>query len=94
MTDETIGAPGGPDSDHAGSAGRTPQEDEGSRQGSPHTSAQTGHPAGQGERGDRDVGGPTSPDQEPDENATGGATGTRGSGLPPDSDLDEADEEQ
>jgi hypothetical protein len=89
MTEETIGAPGGPDSDDAGSAGRTPQEDEGSRQGSPHTSVEEGHPAGEGERRDRDVGGPTSPDSEPEEDVQGGATGTRGSGFGPDSELEE-----
>jgi hypothetical protein len=84
MTDGTIGAPGGLDSDEAGTSGRAPREDEGLRQGSPHTSPQEGHPAGEGERGDRDVGGPTSPDQEPEEDVTGGATGTRGSGFEPD----------
>ena len=85
MSDETIGAPGGPDSEEAGSAGRAPQEDEGSRKGSPHTSAEEGHPAGEGERSDRDVGGPTSPDQEPEEDVTGGAPGTPpGSGFEPD----------
>ena len=88
MTDETIGAPGGPDSEDAGSEGRAPEEAEGSRQGSPHTSTTEGHPAGEGERADRDVGGPTSPDQEPDEDATGGARGTRGSGFEADSDSE------
>jgi len=84
MADETIGAPGGPDSDEAGAAGRAPQEDEGSRQGSPHTSVEKGHPAGEGERSDRDVGGPTSPEHEPEDDVTGGATGTRGSDFEPD----------
>ncbi len=79
MFDETIGAPGGPDNDEAGRAGRTPEEQEGSRSGSPHTPPEEGHPAGRGERGDRDVGGPTSPAEERDD-ATGGAPGT-----PPDS---------
>ena len=37
-----------------------------------HTSADEGHPAGEGERSDRDVGGPTSPDDPPDEDVTGG----------------------
>ena len=41
----------------------------------PHTSAEEGHPAGEGERSDREVGGPTSPDEEPDEDVTGGAPG-------------------
>jgi hypothetical protein len=84
MSDEAIGAPGGPDSDEAGSRGRAPKEAEGSRQGSPHTSVEEGHPAGPGERSDRDVGGPTSPDQEPEEDVTGGARGTRPSGFDPD----------
>jgi len=84
MTDETIGAPGGPDSDEAGAAGRAPREDERSRKGSPHTSVEEGHPAGEGERSDREVGGPTSPEREPEDDVTGGATGTRGSGFEPD----------
>jgi hypothetical protein len=45
-----------------------------------HTSAEEGHPAGEGERSDRDIGGPTSPEHEPEDDVTGGATGT-----PPDS---------
>jgi cardiolipin synthase A/B len=84
MTDETVGAPGGPEGDEAGSGGRSPEEDEGSRQASPHTSAEEGHPAGAGERGDREVGGPTSPDREPEEDATGGGRGTKPSGFEPD----------
>jgi len=40
-----------------------------------HTSAEEGHPAGDGERTDRDIGGPTSPDDEPEEDVTGGAPG-------------------
>ena len=40
--------------------------------GSPHTSAEEGHPAGDGERSDRDIGGPTSPDEGGDGEATGG----------------------
>lgn len=40
------------------------------------------HPAGEGERSDRDIGGPTSPDEESEEDATGGATGSSpGSGF-------------
>ena len=39
-----------------------------------HTSPDEGHPAGDGERSDRDIGGPTSPDDEPDEDVSGGAT--------------------
>ena len=41
----------------------------------PHTSPEEGHPAGEGERSDRDIGGPTSADTGGDE--TGGAPGTR-----------------
>ena len=76
MTDETIGAPGGPEDPEAGTGGRAPEEDEGSGQGSPHTTPEEGHPAGTGERSDRDVGGPTSPDDPPEEDVTGGAPGT------------------
>ena len=48
-----------------------------------HTSPEEGHPAGEGERSDRDIGGPTSPDEETDE-TTGGAPGTKpGSGFEP-----------
>lgn len=49
-------------------------EDDGPRV---HTSPEEGHPAGEGERSDRDMGGPTSPDDPPEEDATGGATGSR-----------------
>ncbi len=73
MTDDTTGAPGGPESEEAGRAGRAPEEAEGSRSGSPHTSPKEGHPAGPGERTDRDVGGPTSPDEPAGEEAAGGA---------------------
>ena len=45
------------------------QEDDGPQV---HTSAEEGHPAGEGERSDRDVGGPTSPDDAPDEDVEGG----------------------
>ncbi len=40
-----------------------------------HTSPEEGHPAGEGERSDRDIGGPTS--GEGDGNETGGAPGTK-----------------
>ena len=80
MAEETIGAPGGPEDEEAGRGGRAPEEHEGSRRGSPHTSPAEGHPAGEGERSDRDVGGPTSPDEPGEGNAAGGAPGT-----PPDS---------
>jgi hypothetical protein len=41
-----------------------------------HTSPEEGHPAGDGERSDRDIGGPTS-GEESGEDVTGGAKGTR-----------------
>lgn len=84
MTDETIGAPGGPEDEGAGREGRAPEEAEGSKSGSPHTTPAEGHPAGPGERSDRDVGGPGSPDEADDEDVTGGAPGTPpGSGFEP-----------
>jgi len=42
-----------------------------------HTTPEEGHPAGDSERTDRDIGGPTAPDEQSEETATGGATGTR-----------------
>lgn len=50
---------------------------EGGGGGSPHTTPEEGHPAGDGPRSDRDIGGPTSPDEETDEDATGGAKGRK-----------------
>ena len=47
----------------------TEEQNEGS---SPHTSAEEGHPAGTGERSDRDVGGPTSPEEGGGEETGGG----------------------
>jgi hypothetical protein len=41
-----------------------------------HTSPEEGHPAGDGERSDRDIGGPTSGEKS-GEDVTGGAKGTR-----------------
>ena len=38
----------------------------------PHTSADEGHPAGDGERTDRDIGGPTTPDETPEGDVEGG----------------------
>ncbi len=58
----------------------SPAENEEQRGGSPHTSAEEGHPAGEGERSDRDIGGPTSPESEPDEDVTGGGPGTKPEG--------------
>ena len=43
----------------------------------PHTSAEEGHPAGDGERTDRDVGGPTAPESGGDGEETGGGPGTK-----------------
>ncbi len=40
-----------------------------------HTAEAEGHPAGDGERTDRELGGPTAPESPPDEDATGGAPG-------------------
>jgi hypothetical protein len=47
----------------------TDKQDEGA---SPHTSAEEGHPAGDGERSDRDIGGPTAPETGGDGEETGG----------------------
>jgi hypothetical protein len=44
---------------------------------SPHTSPEEGHPAGDGERTDRDVGGPTSPEDGGDGEYEGGGPGTK-----------------
>lgn len=53
------------------------QEQETQETDSVHTSAEEGHPAGDGERTDRDIGGPTSPDEPPEEDVPGGAPGTK-----------------
>jgi hypothetical protein len=53
-----------------------------------HTSPEEGHPAGESDRSDRDVGGPTSGEQSGD--ATGGATGTKPTGIDPHTDEDDA----
>ena len=37
-----------------------------------HTTPEEGHPAGDGERTDRDIGGPTSPEGDGEGEATGG----------------------
>ena len=42
-----------------------------------HTTPEEGHPAGDGERSDRDIGGPTPSEDTSGEDATGAATGTR-----------------
>jgi len=55
-------------------------EQEESGGGTPHTTPEEGHPAGDGERSDRDVGGPTADDSSSGEES-GGATGTRESGF-------------
>ena len=54
-----------------------------------HTSPGEGHPAGDGERSDREIGGPTDPDEPGDGDAQGGATGASpGSGFEPHGDAD------
>ena len=58
-----------------GEEGRAPEE--GSGKADPHTSPEEGHPAGEGPRTDRDVGGPTDPEEPGEEDATGGATGRK-----------------
>jgi len=42
-----------------------------------HTTPEEGHPAGDGERSDREIGGPATDADESGEDVTGGATGTR-----------------
>ncbi len=49
-----------------------PVEDDGPQV---HTADDEGHPAGDGERTDREIGGPTAAENPPDEDATGGAPG-------------------
>ena len=44
--------------------------------GTPHTTPEEGHPAGDGERSDRDIGGPTA-DPSGDGEETGSGTGPR-----------------
>ncbi len=57
-----------------------------------HTSPEEGHPAGEGERSDRDIGGPTSPDDPPEEDVTGGASSSRPEGgFEPHGDEEPAD---
>ena len=48
--------------------------------GTPHTTPEEGHPAGDGERSDRDIGGPTSDDSGGSEES-GSGTGTKESGF-------------
>ena len=67
---ETSQGPGEPDRE--GFISEEAQEGEGP---DVHTSPEEGHPAGEGERSERDIGGPTSPDDEPDEDVSGGAPG-------------------
>ena len=45
---------------------------EGQEGSNPHTSPEEGHPAGDGERSDRDIGGPTPPDDPPEGDVEGG----------------------
>jgi len=53
--------------------------------GNVHTSPEEGHPAGESDRSDRDIGGPTSGEGEGEGGETGGAPGT-GSDSAPDID--------
>jgi hypothetical protein len=55
--------------------------------GNVHTSPEEGHPAGDGDRSDRELGGPTS-GEESGGDETGGAPGT-GSGTAPEIDSHE-----
>jgi hypothetical protein len=63
--------------------GTTPSNGTGAAYGSPHTTPQQGHPAGTGVRSDREIGGPTAPPAPGTVPATGGAPGTRPTGLDP-----------
>jgi len=56
--------------------------------GTPHTTPEEGHPAGDGERSDRDIGGPTGGDSEGGDE-TGGGTGTKESGFDSHTDADD-----
>lgn len=56
--------------------------------GNVHTSPEEGHPAGDDERTDRDIGGPTSGEGDGDGEETGGAPST-GSDTAPDLDPHE-----
>ncbi len=51
--------------------------------GSPHTTPEEGHPAGDGPRTGRDIGGPTTDDEATDGDVTGGAPGTKQSPFEP-----------
>ncbi len=42
-----------------------------------HTTPEESHPAGPGERSEREIGGPTDPDQGGEGDETGGAPGTK-----------------
>ncbi len=58
MGNETVQGPGEPD--------RTPPPVGEDDSANPHTTPEEGHPAGDGPRSDRDVGGPTSPEDTPE----------------------------
>jgi hypothetical protein len=53
-----------------------------------HTSPEEGHPAGDGERSDRDIGGPTDPDEPGGETEGGGTGASPGSGFEPHGEAD------
>jgi hypothetical protein len=59
---QTTEGPGEPDREGMGVEGDGPQVHTGPGE----------HPGGEGERSDRDIGGPTSPDSEPEEDVEGG----------------------
>ena len=69
MTDETQGRDVESDAANADAGGRA------------HTSSTEGHPAGEGARSDRDVGGPIA--EEGAEESTGGVHGTRDTPFEP-----------
>ena len=80
-SDQISEGPGEPDRNPARVEGEGPTA---------HTSPAEGHPAGEGERTDRDVGGPTSPEDPPEEDFEGGAHGSSpGSHFEPHHDQEE-----
>ena len=64
---ETTQGPGEPDRE-----GFVSEESQEGESPDVHTGADEEHPGGEGERSDRELGGPTSPDDEPDEDVSGG----------------------
>ena len=64
MQEETFDGPGEPEGNPPPVEGDGPEV---------HTGEDEGHPAGDGERTDRDIGGPTGPDDPPEDDGEGGA---------------------